>query len=80
MLVVTLRGPDAVVGIETVSVVCGEEIVTVMEIDKPDSTDVWLAHRAFAITAHVPAVVQIFEALVTPTGSHPELVPIRRAK
>jgi hypothetical protein len=62
----------------------GAEIVSVTtkvnSADQSDSTDVWVAHLAFAFTLIGPKTDQVFWALVTPTGSHPEFVPSPKSK
>ena len=69
--------PDRTLGAETVS---DEDMTTVNVCDQPETVEVWVAQRAFAFTEYVPADVQLFEADVCPTGSHPESVPSFQSK
>jgi len=58
------------------------DMLTTRGLDHPDTTDVWVAHLARAITAQpsAEATDQVFVTEVVPTGSHPELVPSPKVK
>ncbi len=57
-----------------------QSIVTVKGLDQGETTDIWLAHLACAVTLYIPEMDQLFEALVCPTASHPEFVPSPQSK
>jgi hypothetical protein len=48
--------------------------------DQEEVVDRWVEHLAMAFTEYVPGDAQDFEALVVPTGSHPEVVPSPQSK
>jgi hypothetical protein len=48
--------------------------------DQDEVVDMWGEHLAIALTEYVPGDAQDFEALVVPTGSHPDVVPSPQSK
>jgi hypothetical protein len=48
--------------------------------DQDEVVDMWVEHRAIALTEYIPGDAQDFEALVVPTESHPEVVPSPQSK
>jgi hypothetical protein len=48
--------------------------------DQGEVVDMWVEHLAIALTEYLPEVAQDFEALVVPTGSHPDVVPSPQSK
>jgi hypothetical protein len=65
--------PLGVLGVDTVS--GGSEMVTDSPPEVPETTEVFAEERACAVTLNDPVAVQVCEAEVVPTASHPELVP-----
>ena len=68
-----LDGPVGVFGVLTVS-----PISTLLPPDELETTAVWVAHRACALTVRVPSLDQEWEALVD--DDHSEYVPSPQSK
>ena len=68
-----LAVPLGTLGVDTVSAGC--VIVTDSAAEVPETTEVFTADRACAVTLNDPVAVQLCEADVVPAASHPELVP-----
>ena len=55
-------------------------MLTDSPLDQLETAEVCVTHRAMTLTEYVPAVDQLFEALVVPTDSQPEVEPSPQSK